>query len=123
MIAMHSLKRKIKTQAVQKPWGKFEQFTHNESTTIKILSVGRGEAFSLQYHNNRNELWRIISGAPEITIGESVVIGKRGDEFEIPPKTKHRVRSLETDTEILEISFGDFDEEDIVRLEDKYGRA
>lgn len=112
----------MKTLTVKKPWGQFEQFTHNEATTVKILSVKKGEAFSLQYHNHRTEFWKIISGTPEITIGESVVNGKPGDEFEIPPKTNHRVHAINVDTEILEISSGDFNENDIVRIEDKYGR-
>lgn len=107
----------------ERPWGNFVRFTHNKPSTVKILLVKKGEAFSLQYHNNRTEFWKIISGTPEITIGESLILAHRGDEFKIPPKTNHRIRAVDTDTEILEISFGEFDEKDIVRLEDKYGRA
>ena len=113
----------MKTLIVKKPWGQFDQFTHNEETTVKILHIKKGEAFSLQYHNKRTEFWRILEGSPEITIGDSVTVGKAGDEFEIKPKVNHRIRSVENDTKILEISYGDFDEEDIVRLEDKYGRT
>ncbi|HEY4494297.1 MAG TPA: phosphomannose isomerase type II C-terminal cupin domain [Candidatus Paceibacterota bacterium] len=107
----------------ERPWGNFRQFSHNKLSTIKIILVKNGGAFSLQYHNNRTEFWRILSGSPEITIGESVIHAQQGDEFEIPPKTKHCVRSTLANTEILEISVGEFDEEDIVRLADDYGRA
>lgn len=107
----------------ERPWGNFKQFTHNSPSTVKIIFVKKGEAFSLQYHNDRTEFWKILSGTPEVTIGKSTINAKRGDEFEIPPKTNHRVRSGDVDTEILEISFGEFKEDDITRLEDKYGRT
>jgi mannose-6-phosphate isomerase len=108
---------------VSRPWGSFRQFTNNEPATVKIILVKKDEAFSLQYHTIRTEFWKILSGNPEVTIEESVTRAKPGDEFEIAPKTKHRVYSVEMDTQILEISIGKFDENDIVRLEDKYGRA
>lgn len=107
----------------KRPWGNFRQFTHNSLSTVKIIFVKKDEAFSLQYHNYRTEFWKIISGTPEVTIGESIIQAKKGDEFEIPPKTNHRVHSVGSDTEILEIAFGNFDESDIIRIEDKYGRA
>ena len=108
---------------VNRPWGSFRQFTHNTLSTVKIIFVKNEEAFSLQYHNKRTEFWRILSGSPEITIGEVVVRANPGDEFEIPLKTNHRIRAVAGDAEILEISSDDFDEEDIIRIEDKYGRA
>ena len=119
---MPEISAEFKPFTIKRPWGNFRQFTTNNPFTVKIILVKKGEAFSLQYHNKRSEFWRIISGTPEITIGDSVVEAKMGDEFQIPKKTKHRVRSLDTDTEFLEISSGEFDENDIVRLEDKYGR-
>lgn len=106
----------------ERPWGNFRQFTHNSPSTVKIVFVKKGEAFSLQYHNNRTEFWKILSGTPEVTIGESVVHAKKGDEFTIAPKINHRVSSIDTDTEFLEIAYGNFDESDIIRIEDKYGR-
>lgn len=113
----------LKIYKEERPWGGFERFTQNSLSTVKIILVKSGEAFSLQYHNKRTEFWKIISGTPEITIGESIIHAKKGDEFEISPKKKHRVRSGDTDTEFLEISVGEFNENDIIRLEDKYGRA
>lgn len=106
-----------------RPWGSFRQFIHNSSSTVKIITVKKGEAFSLQYHKKRTEFWHIIDGTPEVIIGEKTMEAKPGDEFEILPKIKHRVRAIENDVHILEISLGDFKEDDIVRLEDKYGRA
>ncbi len=113
----------MKAFTVTKPWGQFEQFTSNEVATVKIILVKKGEALSLQYHNERAEFWKILSGTPEITIGKSVMRAKPGEEFEVPLKTNHRIHSVDMDTQILEISAGKFDENDIVRLDDKYGRA
>ena len=114
--------KEFKVFQEERPWGNFRQFTHNSPSTVKIIFVKKGEAFSLQYHERRTEFWRILRGTPEVTIGNSVMEGKVGDEFKIPPKTNHRVCSIGSDTEILEIAEGDFDEDDIVRIEDKYGR-
>ncbi|KKS23880.1 MAG: Mannose-6-phosphate isomerase, type II [Candidatus Nomurabacteria bacterium GW2011_GWC2_41_8] len=63
----------MKTLIVEKPWGKFEQFTHNEMTTVKILSVNRGSSLSLQHHSHRTEFWRVVSGHPVVTIGEKKI--------------------------------------------------
>lgn len=107
----------------ERPWGNFRQFTHNDTSTVKILFIKKGEAFSLQYHNLRTEFWKVLSGSPEITVGDKTVLAKPGDEFEILPKMNHRVKANDEDVQVLEISAGDFDENDIVRLEDKYGRS
>ncbi len=106
----------------QRPWGSFEQFTNNELSTVKILDVKSGEKFSLQYHNNRDEFWKVISGNPTLTVGDEEKIGKEGDEFFIPKKTKHRIQANDKDVKVLEISFGNFDENDEIRIDDIYGR-
>jgi mannose-6-phosphate isomerase-like protein (cupin superfamily) len=106
-----------------RPWGEFREFIKNEPVTVKIIKVKAGETLSLQKHSKRSEFWRVLSGSPEITIGEKVFIAKEGEEFNIRQGDNHRIGSGEGDSEILEISTGFFDEEDIIRLEDKYGRA
>lgn len=106
-----------------RPWGSFKRFTNNEKSTVKILFVNPNEKLSLQYHNHRKEFWRIIAGNPQIQIGDKIITTKIGDEFEIPEKTNHRIIGGNEKAEILEISFGEFNENDIVRLEDQYGRS
>jgi mannose-6-phosphate isomerase len=113
----------MKKHFEERPWGNFIEFTHNEPTTVKILTIRSGEEFSLQHHNKRKEFWRILSGKPMVTIGNDEVHGKTGDEFEIPPHIDHRIKAGDDDVIVLEISFGEFDESDIVRVEDKYGRV
>ncbi|MGA7828202.1 MAG: phosphomannose isomerase type II C-terminal cupin domain [Geobacteraceae bacterium] len=105
-----------------RPWGSFRQFTDNQQTTVKIINVTAGQRLSLQYHNHRDEFWVVLSGNPRITIGADVLDAAPGDEFTVPVNTLHRMEAPKNDACILEIAFGDFDENDIVRLEDAYGR-
>ena len=107
----------------KRPWGSFRQFTENEASTIKTISVDAGQRLSLQYHEKRSEFWCVLSGNPQVTIGDRVEQAKPGDEFTIPIQTIHRIEALDNKVEILEIAFGEFDENDIVRLDDAYGRV
>lgn len=106
-----------------RPWGNFVEYTHNESTTVKILTIEPNQSLSLQYHKHRKEFWRILSGNPTLIIGDKKVDTKTGDEFEILEGVQHEISAGNERAQVLEISFGDFDENDIVRLKDKYGRV
>lgn len=109
-------------ETVEKPWGFFRRFTLNELSTVKILHIKAGEEFSLQSHEHRGEFWRVIKGQPVVTLGEEERQAKEGDEFFAPEKTPHRIHATNGDVDVLEISIGDFNEEDIKRIADKYGR-
>ena len=106
----------------QRPWGNFEQFCHNEKTTVKIIQVKPYEATSLQFHYYRDEFWRVIEGNGKIIIGKETIEVQKGDEFFVNRETNHQIITSSSSLSILEISFGNFDENDIVRLEDKYNR-
>ena len=108
---------------VERPWGNFRQFTHNDSSTIKIITVKPNEILSLQSHKNRKEFWHVISGNGIIEIGEAKKDTAVGDEYEIQIGEKHRLSAGPSGIQVLEIATGDFDEEDIVHYEDKYGRV
>ena len=108
---------------VKKPWGSFTRFTNNEPSTVKLLYISKGEEFSLQYHVHRTEFWKIIKGHPEIIIGDKTEHPEEGDEFVIEPQVKHRIGASVDDVVVLEISMGHFDEDDLVRIEDKYNRT
>jgi len=92
-------------------------------STVKIITVEPDKQPSLQLHHNREEFWRILDGEAEVTVGDKIVQAKRGDEFFIPKETKHRIKAGDFPVEFLEISFGEFDEKDEIRLEDDFGRA
>ncbi|HEY4489378.1 MAG TPA: phosphomannose isomerase type II C-terminal cupin domain [Candidatus Paceibacterota bacterium] len=106
-----------------RPWGEFRQFTTGTPVTVKVLLVKAGERISLQQHEKRSEFWRVLSGAPLITIGTETFQAAKGDEIEVPVRTLHRIEATDTDVEILEISEGTFNEADISRIDDNYGRA
>lgn len=106
-----------------RPWGGFERFTLNEPSTVKIITVNPGEQFSLQTHANRDEVWRVLSGSGTITLGDAVTKAVTGDSFYCARGTKHRAQASGEPFVFLEIAFGEFDEQDITRLEDKYGRV
>lgn len=113
----------MNSKNTERPWGSFVSFVQNDTCTVKLLNIDKGEMLSLQYHENRDEFWRVISGMPKIIIGENEFEAKEGDEFNIPAETKHRIIADYDDVVILEIATGDFDEDDIVRVEDKYNRV
>lgn len=112
----------MKIYKENRPWGNFERFSQNENTTVKILKVNPNEELSLQFHHHRDEFWKVIEGEGTIIIGEESKTGRKGDEFFIPKETNHQIKTGNSSVTILEISFGDFDENDIVRLKDKYNR-
>jgi mannose-6-phosphate isomerase-like protein (cupin superfamily) len=109
----------------ERPWGNFRQFTKNELSTVKIITVRKGESLSLQSHTQRSEFWKILSGNGVIEIGDEKFEAKVGDEFTVPPGAQHRVSvgaESGVDLAFLEIATGHFNEQDIKRFEDKYGR-
>ncbi len=106
-----------------RPWGKEEHFIQNEKATVKLLYVKAREKLSLQFHHKRSEFWKIIAGSPIIVIEDQEITAQVGDEFDIPVGAKHRIMGGEDEAIILEIAEGDFDENDITRLDDAYGRT
>lgn len=105
-----------------RPWGKFEKFHENKPCTVKLIYVNPNSRLSLQYHNNRSEFWKVVFGTAYMQLDDSSLVLKEGQTVEIPNKASHRVEAKETKCVILEISYGIFDENDIVRLEDDYQR-
>lgn len=113
----------MNSTSTSRPWGRFEQFTHNQNSTVKLIYINKGQSLSLQYHNGRDEFWKIVSGHPMVQIGETKTSANPGDEFECLAPTHHRVSAPTDDVVFLEISTGDFDEKDVIRLEDIYDRS
>jgi mannose-6-phosphate isomerase len=114
------------TQRTDKPWGHELLWALTDRYAGKILFVKTGEALSLQFHREKDEAWYVLLGRAEIEVGAAgdAVLGTEiltaGEALHFPPGTVHRVRALE-DTHILEVSTPHLD--DVVRLEDAYGRA
>jgi mannose-6-phosphate isomerase len=106
----------------ERPWGRFRQYTRNQTTTVKMICVRGGEALSLQRHQHRDELWIVLDDGLIVEVGDEVHEACTGDEFFVRRGVKHRVSATTRSGRFLEIAFGDFDEDDIERLDDRYGR-
>ena len=107
-----------------RPWGLFTQYTYNQNTTVKIIEVRPGGKLSVQRHKHRDELWIILSPNLWTSINDTDKLHQVNDEVWIPKGTVHTIENKGRHWgSFLEISFGIFDEEDIERLTDKYGRS
>lgn len=111
---------------VEKPWGHELIWALSETYCGKVLFVKAGCSLSLQFHREKDESWHVQSGRARVQLGEAgatilneEVVGA-GASFRFRPGTVHRVSALE-DTTILEVSTPHLD--DVVRLEDDYGRS
>jgi mannose-6-phosphate isomerase len=111
---------------VEKPWGWEQIWAHAEAYVGKVLFVRAGESLSLQFHREKDESWYVESGRAKLELGDTgdailnTEVVAAGACFRFRPGTVHRVTALE-DTTILEVSTPQLD--DVVRLEDAYGRA
>jgi len=105
-----------------RPWGNFKRYAHNEECTVKILTVEPNQMLSKQSHKKRDELWIIIDEGLRVELDDKIIEPRIGDEIVILRNTKHRLSSPGKKGRVLEISFGEVDENDIERFEDIYGR-
>lgn len=109
---------------VEKPWGYELIYAETEKYAGKILFVAKGHQLSRQYHKNKDETMYLYRGAAELQLQtgdkEQVIQMSAGQSHRISPGCVHRLLAIE-DCEILEVSTPELD--DVVRLEDRYGRA
>src|SRR5690606_31814409 len=106
-----------------RPWGRFVKFHENKPCTVKLIHVNANSRLSLQYHNKRSELWRVVKGIAAVELDGKSILLTEGETLMIPRKAKHRLGALDRDCVILEIAYGKFEESDIVRIEDDYQRV
>jgi len=101
-----------------RPWGRYDIVKQR-----KIIKIKPNQELSLQYHENREEFWVIAEGKGIIIKDKEEIECKKGDKFHFKKGTVHRAKAFEEGLVIKELSKGIVDEEDIIRLEDKYGRV
>ncbi len=115
----------VEVQKVDKPWGYELVFAATDRYSGKVIFVRAGEQLSLQFHREKDETIYVQSGRAEFEIGDpggtlDIEIVGPGRAFHLAAGTVHRVRAVE-DTVLFEVSTPET--EDVVRLEDRYGRA
>jgi len=116
--------RPSEVRRVPKPWGHELIFARTGRYAGKILHIERGECLSLQYHEMKEETLYVFRGQLKLTIEHDgdrrELMLHSGEAFHIPPRLIHRLEAVE-DTDLAEVSTPELD--DVVRLEDRYGRA
>lgn len=116
---------RIESSRVDKPWGYELRWAITDRYAGKVLHVNKGEALSLQYHEKKDEYQYVLSGSVDMELGGedgrlTTRRMKAGDTLHIVPGTRHRLTAVE-DADIFEVSTPEID--DVVRLEDRYGRV
>ena len=108
----------------QRPWGSFENLLDSDYCKVKEIVVKPGKRPSYQYHHKRSEVWVIVQGSALVTIDGEETSHVVGDVIHIPTKAKHRIQNnCENDLKFIEVQLGTyFGEDDIVRIEDDFGR-
>jgi mannose-6-phosphate isomerase len=109
---------------VEKPWGYELIWARTDRYVGKILHVKAGHVLSLQYHNLKDETMHVLSGELTLRTGDGERLKSRafkaGETVHIPPKMIHQIEAV-VDTDVLEASTPELD--DLVRLQDRYGRG
>ena len=108
-----------------RPWGNYKTLLIDGNYQIKIITIEPGGKLSLQKHQHRCEHWIIVKGNLKVTKGKSESQKKENDYIFIEKEEIHRLENEgDTIAQLVEIQYGDYlGEDDIVRLDDKYGRT
>ncbi len=110
---------------VSRPWGTYTVLDEAEGFKVKRIVVKRGAALSLQMHHHRSEHWVVVRGTAKVVNGDSERLYHTNESIYVPPATPHRIINPGIiDLVIIEVQNGEYlGEDDIVRLQDQYGRA
>jgi len=110
---------------VYRPWGKFDAIDSGDRYQVKRITVKPGAKLSVQKHKHRAEHWVVVSGTAKVTNGEKTFLMSENESTYIPAGAVHSLENPgQTDLEIIEVQSGNYlSEDDIIRLDDKYGRT
>jgi mannose-6-phosphate isomerase len=106
-----------------RPWGDFVQLCSGEPVTVKVMTVQPGHRLSLQRHAARSEYWLVLDDGLQAWVDDVAVPSGRGQTVWVPCGATHRLGNIGSEPgRVLEMAFGEFDEDDIERLDDDYAR-
>lgn len=108
-----------------RPWGKYTTLAEGDGYKVKRIVINPGQSISLQIHYHRSEHWTVISGTGKLTLNEKEIIFRENESTYIPIGTAHRLENPgKLPLSIIEVQNGKYlEEDDIVRLDDAYGRV
>lgn len=108
----------------QRPWGFYEILLETEYTKVKQITVNPGQRLSYQYHSKRQEFWTIVNGSATIVLDDEKILVAQGESIYIPLGAKHRIMNETNELVVfIEVQTGTyFGEDDIIRIDDEYGR-
>jgi len=110
----------------ERPWGNFTVLDDGDYFKVKRIEVLPGKRLSYQRHSRRAEHWFIVRGIAKVTLNGAEILVSAGNAIDIPVETAHRVENPDTSETLvfIETQTGDyFGEDDIVRLDDDFGRV
>jgi len=125
MKVFHDFYHKIRDHwESHRPWGHYKVLENSAHRKIKTIFVESGKRLSLQKHKHRSEFWLVASGCGLVRVGDEEISLTAGNSVVIPKDTVHRVSNEGDETLVfVEIQVGDYlEEDDIIRLDDDYGR-
>jgi mannose-1-phosphate guanylyltransferase/mannose-6-phosphate isomerase len=107
-----------------RPWGSYRSLAHNERFRVKEIVVRPGGQLSLQLHRHRAEHWVVVSGVALVTLGSEERVVHETESIHVPVGTPHRLANPgKIPLRLIEVQTGSYlGEDDIVRIEDRYGR-
>jgi|GEM_PF-265469 len=106
-----------------RPWGWWRSLEFDGRFKVKHIYVAPGEKLSLQTHKFRSEIWTIANGSGFVTLDNNTIPAEKGNVFKIEKGQIHRAEGGESGLDIIEVQLGEYlGEDDIIRLEDIYGR-
>ncbi len=107
------------------PWGKWEVLLDEPNYKVKRITVLPGKRLSYQKHSRRKEHWVVVEGKAVVTLDGKEINLVKGETVDIPQEAAHRITNNgNKQLTFIEIQLGEyFGEDDIIRLEDDYGRA
>ena len=112
-------------QTTYRPWGGYSSVLNGERFQVKRLFVKSGKQLSLQKHHHRSEHWVVVRGTAEVQLGEETLILRENESIYIPQGTIHRLSNPgKILLELIEVQLGSYlGEDDIIRIEDEFGRS
>ena len=108
-----------------RPWGTFENLLDTDYCKVKQIIIKPNQAPSYQYHFKRSEVWVVVKGEGELKLNDNITQVTTGQIIHVPLEAKHQIKNnCDEDLIFIEVQLGEyFGEDDIVRLEDNYGRV